>query len=85
MSPRILLVTLTLIVLALLLWQLRWVLIVFFGAIVLSVALDVLIQKLQTQIKLPRNIALLFVLLERIIILPLYNLSLTDPLTFFLF
>ncbi len=62
MIPRSLLITLTLITLALLIWQLRLVLIVFFGAIVLSVALDVLIQKLQNQIRMPRHIALLVVL-----------------------
>ena len=41
MSPRNLLAALTLVVLALLVWQLRWVLLVLFGAVVLAVALDV--------------------------------------------
>ena len=62
MSPRSLLITSTLIIVLLLIWQLRWVLIVFFGAIVISVALDVLIRNLQKRIKLPRNLALLLVL-----------------------
>ncbi len=63
MNPRSLLTNLTIIFLAILSWQLRWVLLVFFGAIVISVALDVLIQKLGRQINLPRSISLAIVLL----------------------
>ena len=39
MNPSNLLAALTLVVLALLTWQLRWVLLVLFGAVVLAVAL----------------------------------------------
>ena len=38
MNPSNLLAALTLVVLALLTWQLRWVLLVLFGAVVLAVA-----------------------------------------------
>ncbi len=62
MNGKNLLVTLTFVIIALLTWQLRWVLLIFFGAIVASVCLDVLIQKLQSQLPLPRTIALLIVL-----------------------
>ncbi len=63
MSSRALLAVLTLVVLAVLSWQLRWVLLVFFGAVVLSVALDVLIQKLRKKIPIPRAMALGLVLI----------------------
>ncbi len=62
MNSRSLLAILTLILLALLIWQLRWVLLIFFGAIVLSVTLDVLIQRLQSLIEIPRYFALIVVL-----------------------
>ncbi len=62
MSSRTLIATLTLIFIGLLIWQLRWVLLVFFGAVVISVALDVLIQKLQLHIKVPRIFALFLVI-----------------------
>ncbi|MCP4974127.1 MAG: AI-2E family transporter, partial [Prochlorococcus sp.] len=58
MNARTLLVALTLIMLALLTWQLRWVLLVLFGAVVLAVALDVLINKLQRQLHWPRPLTL---------------------------
>ena len=52
----------TVVVLGLLLWQLRWVLLVLFGAVVLSVALDVLIQQLQKRLRVDRPQALVVVL-----------------------
>ena len=52
----------TVVVLGLLLWQLRWVLLVLFGAVVLSVALDVLIQQLQKRLRIDRPQALVVVL-----------------------
>ncbi|WP_320668437.1 AI-2E family transporter [Prochlorococcus sp. MIT 1307] len=67
MTSRKLIAFLTLLFLALLIWQLRWVLMVFFGAIVLAVTLDVLIQKLQKQLKIPRSFALCLVLFILII------------------
>ena len=63
MNPRNLLITLSLIILALLIWQLRWVLLVLFGAVVLAVALDVPLQHLIVRWKIPRPLALLIVLL----------------------
>ncbi|KZR76176.1 AI-2E family transporter [Prochlorococcus marinus] len=62
MNARTLLVALTLVVLALLTWQLRWVLLVLFGAVVLAVALDVLIEKLQDRLSWPRPLSLALVL-----------------------
>ena len=62
MNARTLLVALTLVVLALLTWQLRWVLLVLFGAVVLAVALDVLIEKLQNRLSWPRPLSLAVVL-----------------------
>jgi len=56
------LITLTLVVLGLLLWQLRWVLLVLFGAVVLAVALDVLIVQLQKRSRLERPHALVVML-----------------------
>ena len=46
MTAQSALLSLTFIVLALLIWQLRWVLLVLFGAVVVAVALDVLIHQL---------------------------------------
>ena len=63
MNPRNLLITLSLIVLALLIWQLRWVLLVLFGAVVLAVALDVPVRHLIVRWRIPRPLALLIVLL----------------------
>ena len=62
MNARTLLVALTLVVLALLTWQLRWVVLVLFGAVVLAVALDVLIEKLQDRLSWPRPLSLAVVL-----------------------
>ena len=50
------------VVLALLIWQLRWVLLVLFGAVVVAVALDVLIDQLQSRSRLGRPQALMVVL-----------------------
>ena len=57
------LLTLTLVVLGLLIWQLRWVLLVLFGAVVVAVALDVLIDQVQNRSRLQRPQALLAVLI----------------------
>ena len=62
MTAQSALLTLTAVVLGLLLWQLRWVLLVLFGAVVLAVALDVLIHQLQTRFRLDRPRSLLVVL-----------------------
>ena len=62
MTARSLLVALSLVVLTLLAWNLRWVLLVLFGAVVIAVALDVLIQSLQQRTKLERPAALAVVL-----------------------
>ena len=67
MNPSNLLAALTLVVLALLTWQLRWVLLVLFGAVVLAVALDVPVQHLINRYRIPRPIALLAVLLIGIV------------------
>ena len=66
MNAKNLLAILTLVVLTLLIWELRWVLLVLFGAVVLAVALDVPIQKLQ-RFGLPRPIALAAVLLVMVL------------------
>ena len=62
MNARTVLVSLTLVVLVLLIWHLRWVLLVLFGAVVLAVAMDVLIQQLQQRTQLSRPQALVMVL-----------------------
>ena len=62
MNARTLLIALTSILLTLLLWQLRWVLLILFGAVVLAVTLDVPIQKLMQRFRLKRPVALLLVL-----------------------
>ncbi len=67
MSSRGLLITLTSILLALLTWQLRWAILIIFGAIIVSVALDVLIQKLQLIFPLSRSFALTIVIVLIII------------------
>ena len=46
--------TLALVVLGLLAWELRWVLLVLFGAVVLAVALDVPVQVLMRRTPLHR-------------------------------
>ena len=67
MTAQSALVTLALVVLGLLLWQLRWVLLVLFGAVVLAVALDVLIHQLQKRSRLKRPQALLTVLITLVL------------------
>ena len=62
MSAQSVLLSLTFVVLALLIWHLRWVLLVLFGAVVVAVALDVLIHQLQDRSRLTRPQALLAVL-----------------------
>jgi predicted PurR-regulated permease PerM len=62
MNARTVLGALALIVLALLAWELRWVLLVLFGAVVLAVALDVPITALRRITRLNRPLALAVVL-----------------------
>ncbi|EDY39081.1 conserved domain protein, putative [Cyanobium sp. PCC 7001] len=59
---------LALIVLGLLTWELRWVLLVFFGAVVLGVALDVPITLLMRRLRLRRPTALALVLLVLLLV-----------------
>ena len=54
MTAGTFLIALTLVVLVLLLWYLRWVLLVLFGAVVVAVALDVLIVQVQKRTPLER-------------------------------
>ncbi|MFZ9147322.1 AI-2E family transporter [Vulcanococcus sp.] len=63
MTLRSLLALLSLVVLGLLAWELRWVLLVLFGAVVLAVALDVPVSWLRRVVRLNRPLALLVVLL----------------------
>ena len=63
MNARFLLGALALTILVLLIWELRWVLLVLFGAVVLAVALDVLIARLRSLLRLNRPAALVLVLL----------------------
>ena len=63
MNPRNLLALLALVVLALMLWELRWVLLVLFGAVVLAVALDVPVTWLRRLVpRLNRPTGLLIVI-----------------------
>jgi predicted PurR-regulated permease PerM len=62
MNSRALLGLLALVVLGLLLWELRWVLLVLFGAVVLAVALDVPVTQLRRRLPLNRPTALALVL-----------------------
>ena len=62
MTAGTFLIALTLVVLMLLLWHLRWVLLVLFGAVVVAVALDVLIVQVQKRTPLERPLALAAVL-----------------------
>ena len=59
MNTRILIGALALVVATLLVWQLRWVLLVLFGAVVLAVALDVPITLLRRLLPLSRAAALI--------------------------
>jgi len=63
MNARTLLGALTLIILALLVWELRWVLLVLFGAVVIAISLDVPITALRRLLPLNRPAALLLVAL----------------------
>lgn len=62
MKPRAVFGLFALVVLGLLLWQLRWVLLVLFGAVVLAVALDVPVTQLRRRLPINRPTALLAVL-----------------------
>ena len=68
MNARILLGALALIILVLLIWELRWVLLVLFGAVVLAVALDVPISRLRRLLPLNRPSALALVLLGLLLV-----------------
>ena len=63
MNARTLLGGLALVVLGLMAWELRWVLLVLFGAVVLAVALDVPISLLRRRLPLRRPLALGIVVL----------------------
>ncbi|MFM7085555.1 MAG: AI-2E family transporter [Cyanobium sp.] len=68
MNARSLLGALGLIILVLLSWELRWVLLVLFGAVVLAVALDVPISRLRALLPLHRPAALALVLLALLLL-----------------
>ena len=68
MNGRTVLGALALIVLGLLTWELRWVLLVLFGAVVLSVALDVPITVLRRLLPLNRPTALVAVLVALVLV-----------------
>lgn len=63
MSNRTLIGALALVALALLLLELRWVLLILFGAVVLAVALDVPIMRLRRLLRLNRPAALTIVMM----------------------
>ena len=58
MNGRTLLGAFALLVLGLLTWELRWVLLVLFGAVVLAVALDVPVTQLRRRLPINRPTAL---------------------------
>lgn len=62
MTTNTVLLGLLAVVLTLMLWNLRWVLLIVFGAVVVSVALDVLIALVQSKTRLQRPQALVVVL-----------------------
>jgi len=68
MNARTMLGALALIVLALLTWELRWVLLVLFGSVVLAVALDVPITLVRRLLPLNRPTALIVVLLLAVLL-----------------
>jgi predicted PurR-regulated permease PerM len=68
MNGRTVLGALALIVLGLLSWELRWVLLVLFGAVVLAVALDVPITLLRRLLPLNRPTALVVVLVALVLV-----------------
>jgi predicted PurR-regulated permease PerM len=71
--------SIALLALAVLAWQLRWVLLVLFGAVVLAVALDVPVQILQRYFRLQRPLALALVLISlTLLIWELGNLLLPE-------
>ena len=68
MNGRAILGALALVVLGLLAWELRWVLLVLFGAVVLAVALDVPITWLRHLVPLNRPLALVLVLVAILLV-----------------
>ena len=68
MNGRTVLGALALIVIGLLTWELRWVLLVLFGAVVLAVALDVPITLLRRLLPLNRPAALMVVLVSLVLL-----------------
>ncbi len=68
MNGRTLLGLLALVVLGLLAWELRWVLLVLFGAVVLAVALDVPVSLLRRVLPLQRPLALLIVIVLLVVL-----------------
>ena len=68
MNGRTVLGALALVVIGLLTWELRWVLLVLFGAVVLSVALDVPITLLRRLLPLNRPAALIVVLVSLVLL-----------------
>ena len=68
MDGRTVLGALALVVIGLLTWELRWVLLVLFGAVVLAVALDVPITLLRRLLPLNRPAALIVVLVSLVLL-----------------
>ena len=68
MNGRTVLGALALVVIGLLTWELRWVLLVLFGAVVLAVALDVPITVLRRLLPLNRPAALIVVLVSLVLL-----------------
>ncbi len=68
MNGRTLLGAIALVVLGLLAWELRWVLLVLFGAVVLAVALDVPITLLRRLLPLQRSAALIVVVAMLVVV-----------------
>ena len=68
MNGRTVLGALALVVIGLLTWELRWVLLVLFGAVVLAVALDVPITLLRRLLPLNRQAALIVVLVSLVLL-----------------
>ena len=68
MNSRTLLGIVALVVLGLLAWELRWVLLVLFGAIVLAVALDVPISLLRRLLPLNRGASLVIVVASVVVV-----------------
>ncbi|MCP9800517.1 AI-2E family transporter [Synechococcus sp. RedBA-s] len=68
MNGRALLGTLALVLLALLVWELRWVLLVLFGAVVVAVALDVPVSVLRRRLPLNRPSAVALVIAVLVVV-----------------